>query len=66
MQTVSENDLQLKRPRTVKLKDLDDALAEWVICCQEKGICLNWDLIKKKAGLMADRFEIAEEDRPTF
>ena len=59
-------DLKLKRPRVVKLKDPDDDLAEWVICCQEKGICLNWDLIKKKAALMADRFDIPDEDRPAF
>lgn len=68
-QLMDDNDggnLNLKRPRIVKLTTLDEALASWVISCQEKGICLGWQILRKKAEMFADELGIPESDRPAF
>ena len=48
------------------LATLDEALASWVILCQEKGICLGWQILQKKAEMFADELGIPESDRPAF
>lgn len=63
---VPDSELKLKRPRLVRFSGLDDALASWVIGCQERGIALSWKILQKKAHLFADEFAIPENDRPTF
>jgi arginine repressor len=63
---VVDSNLNLKRPRVVKLSALDEALASWVISCQERGICLSWQILRKKAEMFADEMQIEETDRPAF
>jgi hypothetical protein len=63
---IPTKDLQLKRPRVIKLANLDDVLASWVICCQERGIALSWVILKKKAELFADEMGVPASERPAF
>ena len=68
-QLTDENDgdnMNLKRPRVVKLENLDEALASWVILCQEKGIFLGWQILQKKAEMFAVELYITESDCPAL
>ena len=58
--------MKLKSKRVVKCPSLEDALTEWIIQCQERRICLSWDMVQKKAERFENSLNIPENDRTTF
>jgi hypothetical protein len=65
-ENIPERDRGLKKKRIVKLPVLDNALAEWVLQCQERGVALNWQIVRRKATSFADQLNVPETDRPAF
>jgi hypothetical protein len=63
---IPDRDLNLKRKRVIKHPDLDKALAEWIIQCQERRVVLNWQIIQEKAKRFAKDLNIEDDECPTF
>lgn len=64
--TMSTSDLGVKRRRVVTFPELDLALANWVLQCEDRGVCLNGDMIKAKGKRLADLMKIPEDNQPEF
>lgn len=59
-------DRDSKRKRSVRHPRLDNVLANWILQCLHKRICLTGDLIKMKAGKFAEQLGIPNSETPSF
>ncbi|KAK1929385.1 Protein PDC2 [Phytophthora citrophthora] len=50
-----DEDQQSRRTRKVVYPELDEALANWILCCQTRGIMLDGNIVKAKGARMLDK-----------
>ncbi|OWY96207.1 Tigger transposable element-derived protein 6 [Phytophthora megakarya] len=43
--------------------ELDEALANWILCCQTRGIMLDGNIVKAKGTRMLDKMRVVGDDR---
>ncbi|RHY26383.1 hypothetical protein DYB32_007666 [Aphanomyces invadans] len=52
--------------RPVELPAVEESLLQWVLRCEELGVCLNGELTRKQALANCDQLNIPTSKRPAF
>ncbi|RHY48324.1 hypothetical protein DYB38_014371 [Aphanomyces astaci] len=56
----------VKTDRIVALSAVEQRLLEWVLRCEDLGVCITGELIRKQAGVLCDELGFASARRISF